>query len=168
MTGLSLGRVAAVLFLCYMAHPRYRSLIGPVVGGVLYNRFGFRGPGICAIIVTILDLVGRLLIIERKDAVKYGVDPAAEPGVEGPAAVEVIDNSEPIKKDDDSAPTIPDVEPGQLVKTPHLTFMGVMKLLAKSPRALTVMFCTLIYGLVAMADPSCSSLTFVTESHMRA
>ena len=55
----------------------YRFLVGPPVGGALYNTFGFRGPFIFAIIVTMIDFVGRLLIIERKDALPWGIDPAA-------------------------------------------------------------------------------------------
>jgi MFS family permease len=52
-------------------------LLGAPVGGALYGAFGFRGPFIFGIIITFLDLVGRLLIIERKDALKYGYDPTA-------------------------------------------------------------------------------------------
>lgn len=46
-----------------------RFLIGPPVGGALYSAFGYRAPFIFGIIVTVIDFVGRLLIIERKDAV---------------------------------------------------------------------------------------------------
>jgi hypothetical protein len=50
-------------------------LLGPPLGGTLYGRFGFRGPFIFGIAVTAADLVGRLLIIERKNALKWGYDP---------------------------------------------------------------------------------------------
>jgi DHA1 family solute carrier family 18 vesicular amine transporter 1/2 len=53
-------------------------LLGAPVGGALYGAFGFRAPFIFGIIITFLDLIGRLLIIERKDALKYGWDPTAE------------------------------------------------------------------------------------------
>ena len=43
----------------------------------MYNVFGFRGPFVFAIIVTMVDFVGRLLIIERKDALSWGIDPSA-------------------------------------------------------------------------------------------
>lgn len=52
-------------------------LAGPPLGGLLYKPFGIRGPVILGIGVTVVDLVGRLLIIERKDALKWGFDPAA-------------------------------------------------------------------------------------------
>ncbi|TRM62992.1 major facilitator superfamily domain-containing protein [Schizophyllum amplum] len=63
------------------------SIIGPPVGGALYTRFGFRGPFIFGIGVCVADLIGRLVIVERKDALRWGIDPAAEPdAVEAPDA----------------------------------------------------------------------------------
>ncbi|KAI0325628.1 MFS general substrate transporter [Cubamyces sp. BRFM 1775] len=46
-------------------------LIGPPVAGALDKRFGFRGPFIFGIIVTAIELIGRLLIIERKEAIRW-------------------------------------------------------------------------------------------------
>ncbi|KAG5654562.1 hypothetical protein H0H81_000087 [Sphagnurus paluster] len=51
------------------------ALIGPPVGGALYSRFGFRGPFIFGMAATVIDLIARLLIIERQDARKWGIDP---------------------------------------------------------------------------------------------
>ncbi|TRM57206.1 major facilitator superfamily domain-containing protein [Schizophyllum amplum] len=63
------------------------SIIGPPVGGALYARFGFRGPFIFGIGVCVADLLGRLVIIERKDALRWEIDPAAEiDAVEAPDA----------------------------------------------------------------------------------
>ncbi|KAL5495566.1 hypothetical protein ACEPAI_1029 [Sanghuangporus weigelae] len=59
MTGLTVGMLAA-----------------PPVGGALYDRFGFRSPFIFGIIVTGFDFLGRLLVVERKDALRWGYDPA--------------------------------------------------------------------------------------------
>ncbi|KAF8203168.1 MFS general substrate transporter [Pholiota molesta] len=52
-------------------------VIGPAVGGALYTHFGYRGPFIFGIAATFIDLLGRLIIIERKEALFWGVDPAA-------------------------------------------------------------------------------------------
>ena len=52
-----------------------RTLIAPVVGGALYARFGFRGPFVFAIIFAAIDLLGRLLLIERKEVIRWGHDP---------------------------------------------------------------------------------------------
>jgi len=51
------------------------SLLGPPVAGVLYKRWGFRAPFIFGIIVTGIDLIARLLLIERHEAMRWGVDP---------------------------------------------------------------------------------------------
>ncbi|KAF5377253.1 hypothetical protein D9615_006365 [Tricholomella constricta] len=51
------------------------TLIGPPVGGALYSHFGYRGPFVFGMASTFLDLIARLLLIERKDALKWGVDP---------------------------------------------------------------------------------------------
>ena len=56
-----------------------RCIIGPPVGGVLYGRFGYRAPLVFGELCTLFDLIGRLLIIERKEAVTWGVDLAALP-----------------------------------------------------------------------------------------
>ncbi|EAU92977.2 hypothetical protein CC1G_03764 [Coprinopsis cinerea okayama7 len=50
-------------------------VLGPPLGGALYTRFGFRGPFVFGIAASFLDLVGRFLIIERKDSIKWGFDP---------------------------------------------------------------------------------------------
>lgn len=60
LTGLSLG-----------------SALGPTVGGALYNSLGFHAPFIAGLILLAFDLVLRFLVIERKDAVKWGFDPPA-------------------------------------------------------------------------------------------
>ncbi|EPQ61048.1 MFS general substrate transporter [Gloeophyllum trabeum ATCC 11539] len=80
MTGLSLG-----------------VLVGPPVGGALYHTFGYRGPFIFGIIVSVIDLIGRLLIIERKDALLWGIDPASlpEPDQEQNAQPDNTDVREP-------------------------------------------------------------------------
>jgi hypothetical protein len=55
----------------------FSQLVGPPVGGALFNRFGIRGPCIFGVMVISVDLIGRLLLIERKEALALGFDPAA-------------------------------------------------------------------------------------------
>jgi hypothetical protein len=55
----------------------FSQLVGPPVGGALFNRFGIRGPCIFGIMVISVDLIGRLLLIERREALALGFDPAA-------------------------------------------------------------------------------------------
>ncbi|KLO05711.1 MFS general substrate transporter [Schizopora paradoxa] len=48
-------------------------ICAPPIGGALFQRFGFRGPFIFDIIIAFVDLVGRLLVIEKKDASKWEI-----------------------------------------------------------------------------------------------
>jgi MFS family permease len=52
-----------------------RFALGPPLGGILYDSFGFHAPFILGIGLAVADFVGRVLIIERKVSVKWGVDP---------------------------------------------------------------------------------------------
>ena len=45
----------------------------------MFGRFGIRGPFIFSILITAVDFLLRCLIIERKNAILYGIDPAAPP-----------------------------------------------------------------------------------------
>jgi DHA1 family solute carrier family 18 vesicular amine transporter 1/2 len=45
------------------------------VGGALFDRFGIRGPSLFGIVVISIDLFGRLLLIERREALAWGFDP---------------------------------------------------------------------------------------------
>jgi len=49
--------------------------LGPPLGGILYDNFGFHAPFILGIALAVADFVGRVLIIERKVSVEWGVDP---------------------------------------------------------------------------------------------
>lgn len=75
MTGLTAGLVLAFVTYMYVSILPSRTLAAPPIGGVLYDHFGFRAPFIFGIIFTAFDFVGRLLVIERKDALKWGHDP---------------------------------------------------------------------------------------------
>ena len=51
-------------------------VLAPPIGGALYQRLGFNAPFIFSIGIVLIDLAGRLLVIERKNAIPWGVDPA--------------------------------------------------------------------------------------------
>lgn len=131
-------------------------LLGPPLGGALYTKFGFHGPFILTIIVIAGDLLLRLFIIERKQALRYGVDPAApsspppRPELASPDSVavpqEILHTHSGEKRGD-----VQEVNaPTTTAKTKQLSLIGVFKILIKSPRALTVIFNTLIYGYVQL------------------
>jgi len=53
-------------------------LIGPPVGGALFDRFGILGPCLFGVVMVSIDLYGRLLVIERREALAWGFDPVAK------------------------------------------------------------------------------------------
>lgn len=45
--------------------------IGPPAGGAIYQRFGWRGPFVFSIILVVIDLLMRLVIIEKHQALRW-------------------------------------------------------------------------------------------------
>jgi len=125
-------------------------LAGPPIGGALYARFGFRGPFICGIVVSFVDLVGRLLIIERKEALRWNLDPAA--------VIAPVDQVEHGPADEKSpGDTVAD---GNLIlpvlpshpDRNNVSFVAVIVRLFKSSRATVVILVTLLYGIIYSAQ----------------
>jgi predicted MFS family arabinose efflux permease len=46
-------------------------LIGPPIGGIMNEKIGYRSPFILSMGACLLDLIGRLLVIERDQAEKW-------------------------------------------------------------------------------------------------
>nr|GAT57538.1 predicted protein [Mycena chlorophos] len=121
-------------------------LVGPPLGGALYTRLGWRAPFIAGIIMSLFDLIGRLLIIERKDALQWGVDPAAPPT---PATT-----TSDAEKDDTEIgqPEVPVVEAAASGPVKHLSLVGVMARLGRSSRAVVCLILTFIFGIIYAAQ----------------
>ncbi|KAI0090022.1 major facilitator superfamily domain-containing protein [Irpex rosettiformis] len=131
--------------------------IGPPVGGALYGKFGIRGPFVFSILLTAVDFLLRCLIIERKHAIRYGIDPAApsrpsedaveEASIKGDTktsdAVATIDQVDTIQRDE-SQQVLESVN----LRDQPLSLFGVLKVFLKSPRALATIYGTLTYGYV--------------------
>ena len=47
------------------------------MGGALFDRFGILGPCLFGIAMVSIDLIGRILVIERREAIAWGFDPVA-------------------------------------------------------------------------------------------
>ncbi|KAL7285847.1 hypothetical protein ACG7TL_000956 [Trametes sanguinea] len=152
-------------------------LVGPPVSGALDKRFGFRAPFIFGIIVTVIELIGRLLIIERKEAERwdasfttlvnrksilsekaYGsfqADQREDIRAPGPdrssSQVDDTNVTETATRVPSRTPTATeahDQEPAQL-SIPRLLLK-----LGRSPRALSAFFLALSYGvLISSTEP---------------
>ncbi|KIM54249.1 hypothetical protein SCLCIDRAFT_1222218 [Scleroderma citrinum Foug A] len=85
-------------------------LVGSPVGGALYFHRGYHAPFIFGLLCAALDLFARLLIIERRDAIKWGVDPWGStpppPKIDSAATVDVTLKSLPPALDSTSVLTI--------------------------------------------------------------
>ena len=143
-------------------------LVGPPVAGILYQRLGYRAPFVFGIIVTCLDLLARLLLIERHEAMRWGVDPMAiaagrkedlEAGITGVERAEHPSVPEP-RPGEDEGGTKAEVEEEageggpaekqpQEPKQPRTTLLPHVALvrLMKSPRAAVCIILKLIWAL---------------------
>jgi MFS transporter, DHA1 family, solute carrier family 18 (vesicular amine transporter), member 1/2 len=134
-------------------------LAGPPVAGALYGRWGFRAPFIFGIIMTAIDLIGRFLIIERKDAIIWGLDPAA--GSRTTALVDEERSEETNNTESTSPPTLITVTPtgdrwapseGEISQShtaqppTHVTPLWVLMRLLRSSRAMACIFNAVVYG----------------------
>ncbi|KAF9535749.1 major facilitator superfamily domain-containing protein [Crepidotus variabilis] len=134
--------------------------IGPPVGGSLYPRFGFRGPFIFGIICTLIDLVFRLLVVERKVAVRWGYDPAAfenvrkdQPptaslGHEDATTKETIGDPERIELGRRASGSAQEPQVGPLTGSKPLGFLVVIPCLLKDSRTLVALLIAFVYGIL--------------------
>ena len=153
----------------------YSLLAGPPIGGALYSRFGYNAPFIFGITVAILDVIGRLLLIERKDALHWGFDPTWLPDRDVENGIAEVDAD----RDQDLVPqnpqegtkeksqhkgkeetTIPiahrETEETAIQPAVYLSLLEVILELAKSARALVALCSAAVYGSVGMnaCEPS--------------
>ncbi|KAH9943878.1 major facilitator superfamily domain-containing protein [Amylocystis lapponica] len=137
------------------------ALIGPPVGGALYDRWGYRAPFIFAIIFTVFDFAGRLLIIEPtvNAATTNTVSESSISLILQPAGAEKPD----LELKDATTFTINacgtnGAAPKQASSTQEeLSILGVVGRLLMSPRALTAFtvtfFCSFAFSAAEVAMP---------------
>ena len=107
-----------------------------------------------------IDLIARLLVIERKDAIPWGVDPAADPGetqapepANDPQAVSALESALPPAELLTSS-TNTDSKEASKPSQAHvddaakhvITPLDVLLRLLMSPRAVVCIFSTFVYG----------------------
>lgn len=142
-------------------------LVGPAAGGGLYTHFGYRGPFVLGISMAVVDLIGRLLIIERKTALLYGHDPWGSAAVDTPApatnepstGIEAIPSegapttvTRENEKSGESTGSAPVSQAGAPTPQLSLSLPGVLLRLVKSPRALVALMGSAIFGFASLAS----------------
>ncbi|TFK30700.1 MFS general substrate transporter [Coprinopsis marcescibilis] len=150
--------------------------LGPPLGGALYTRFGFRAPFVFGVSVAFLDLIGRLVIIERKDAIKWGFDPhVIASKADTNANVKQIDEKKDleaiVEKPASPVPQLPPIQPSDSESSPaaqvteeavavdqkpvKLSLHRSIKSLLQSSRAVAAFVISLLYGiLLSSQEPS--------------
>jgi MFS transporter, DHA1 family, solute carrier family 18 (vesicular amine transporter), member 1/2 len=51
------------------------AILAPPIGGVLYEQLGFHAPFVFSLSLLVFDMIGRILVIEHKQALKWSLDP---------------------------------------------------------------------------------------------
>ncbi|KDR85264.1 hypothetical protein GALMADRAFT_52881 [Galerina marginata CBS 339.88] len=121
--------------------------IGPPVGGLLFGRYGYRGPFIFGITATVLDLFGRVILIERKDALVWGIDPT----ILSAGRDRITSNFAAVGYDpQDFVTAEPSTNNSEKPRTTgidkNLSLLSVIVKLSKSSRALVALFLVFVYG----------------------
>ena len=117
----------------------------------MYTRFGFRGPFVLSIVAAVFDAIGRLLVIERKDALLIAPDPVVsaasttrDPSPPQPGASQAgfgdLSSQMEVSKEQATSPTTPENS------KPNLSLLAVASKLIRSPRAAGAFALTLLYG----------------------
>lgn len=130
--------------------------IGPVLGGVLYDRLGWHAPFIFSICICAVEFIGRLIIIERKEVKRWGIGlDEVLADVDGRPLEQTQDSdsgqASPIGARGRGAAAVE--EKGKTLKTAsgsvrHLTPIEVLVKLSSSPRALTAVAIMFMFALI--------------------
>ncbi|GAA5856359.1 hypothetical protein JCM9279_005738 [Rhodotorula babjevae] len=137
--------------------------IGPPVGGVLYERLGYRAPFIFSIVLVAIDLALRIVMIEKHQALRWIRAGHDIPNFEAPgylvaggseATLAELDTSVPLggeaaprdKYAQEHADEVARSEAKHSRLPPHV--LGLLHML-KDPRALTSFGVTLLNGTIA-------------------
>ncbi|BGP39370.1 hypothetical protein JCM10449v2_003308 [Rhodotorula kratochvilovae] len=131
--------------------------IGPPVGGVLYHRLGYRAPFVFSLVLVFVDLVLRIFIIEKHQAIRWIRAGHTIPNFEALGYKPDATSSE-TKDSDPSSPVggtavSPDaLAPEHALEAPHSRLpphvLGLLHMML-NPRALTCFMVTLVNGIVA-------------------
>ncbi|GJJ08878.1 hypothetical protein Clacol_003098 [Clathrus columnatus] len=141
----------------------FGSAIGPTIGGALYNSLGFHAPFIFSLGLLGFDLILRFLVIEKRDAVRWGFDPTAaclQGGNNNNQDFDVeTSTSEPdtIKNKEKGLENETEI-PADLSRNEishHQSSLQLMLTILKSKRAMAAALVILIYGIdIGMLEPT--------------
>lgn len=123
-------------------------LIGPPIGGSLYNRFGYRAPFIFAILVAFFDMAGRLLVIERKDARKWGHNPAP---MTAPTVNIELERRQTVPQQQAFDKAQMDEVADGMTRKPQVSTKKALLSMMKSPRIAVATWATIVFAITVSA-----------------
>ncbi|KAK8249963.1 major facilitator superfamily domain-containing protein [Phyllosticta capitalensis] len=129
-------------------------LISPVLGGALYRHTGYTGVFGVSLAVVIIDFLMRLLVIERKELVKYGLEEPPTKNINGPPRESEVPSPSiptersPLLPSSDSSNIAPDssyvLPQNPSFLTPHVPILSLLR----SPRLVTALFVGFVQALL--------------------
>ncbi|GAA5906007.1 hypothetical protein JCM8208_006316 [Rhodotorula glutinis] len=135
--------------------------IGPPVGGVLYERLGYRAPFIFSIVLVAIDLLLRIVMIEKDQALRWIRAGHDIPNFEAPGHLATFSTTSSIPQtssttfdtldvgfEREPAPSRPSTSAKAVEARVPVQLLGLLHML-KSPRALTCFAVTCLNGVVA-------------------
>ncbi|OCH86034.1 MFS general substrate transporter [Obba rivulosa] len=115
------------------------SLMGPPIGGALYDRWGYRAPFIFGIIFTVFDMAGRILIVEKRNLPPMEqteqTSGDADPEKEAKSTNGTTTQFEPV----------PSAESPASTPAPELSVFGVLWKLLRSSRTIVTLAVTFVW-----------------------
>ncbi|KAI5475475.1 MFS multidrug transporter [Pseudohyphozyma bogoriensis] len=124
------------------------TVIGPPVGGVLYERMGYRAPFVFALCLLFVDLVLRMVLIEKHVALKWVRSGVDVPGFEAPGYVAPTSPAAPSIPLDSNAPPSKAQKKEEEENKPVPSQLSALLSMMVNPRAMTAFVLTLFYGIV--------------------
>ncbi|BGP54868.1 hypothetical protein JCM8202_003377 [Rhodotorula sphaerocarpa] len=149
--------------------------IGPPVGGVLYARMGYRAPFVFSLILVGIDLLLRVLLIEKHIALKYIQAGHDIPNFEAPGYVDprkTTDSQETVATSPEPEATTAEGKAAPEGKAVSLSgsrkipshWLGLWEML-KSPRAMTTILLTLLNGFIVGALQDTGQTIYLEEQY---
>ncbi|KAI0731600.1 major facilitator superfamily domain-containing protein [Fomitopsis betulina] len=144
----------------------FGGLVGPPVGGALYDRWGYRAPFIFSILFTLFDVACRLLVVEkpaneRTLAISVDQSPTVRADVLPEQRTIAVREKEAATSEDTPNSNLEGqlsvCDGGSLVEAPQISALGILVQFARSPRMLTsllvVFICSFAFSAADVAIP---------------
>lgn len=123
-------------------------ILGPVLGGLLYDRHGYYAAFSLAFALIGFDLVLRIILVEKKIAVRYNAAPSTVAEEETGQSVKLTQLSPPEGTQESTEPTPSTPSPVLAVRESKVP--PVIRIL-KYPRLLVALFLSFVQALILSA-----------------